>query len=177
MNQYEITASALTAQRLRMNTVASNLANVTTTRQADGSPGAYRRRSVVFAPILDEQTANMSGNSGRRDDHGVRLKPTSSGVSMMANGRPMLKGGVSFDEEPMGQGVKVVAVTEDMNTPMKSVYDPSHPDASADGYVELPNINPVHEMIDLISSSRAYEANVTAFQSFKSMEQATLDNM
>lgn len=175
MNQYEITASALTAQRLRMNTVASNLANVNTTRNADGTRGAYRRRSVVFAPLLDSQAEAM-GNNTHPDDRGVSLKSSSSGVSLNSSGRRVLQGGVSY-QEPMGEGVKVIGVVEDMETPMKSVYDPSHPDADESGYVQLPNINPVHEMIDLIAASRAYEANVTAFQSFKSMEQATLDNM
>lgn len=174
MNQYEITASALTAQRLRMNTVASNLANANTTRQADGTPGAYRRRSVVFAPLLDEQAKAIQNS--HPDDRGVSLKTTSSGMSLTSDGHRVLRGGVTFQEQG-GEGVKVVGVVEDMDTPMKSVYDPSHPDADASGYVQLPNINPVHEMIDLIAASRAYEANVTAFQSFKSMEQATLDNM
>ena len=72
-------------------------------------------------------------------------------------------------------GVQVASIIEDKDTPTKKVYDPSHPDANAEGYVELPNINPITEMVDMISATRAYEANVTAMQSSKSMDRASLD--
>jgi flagellar basal-body rod protein FlgC len=68
-----------------------------------------------------------------------------------------------------------VQVSDDETTPMRLVYDPSHPDANQDGYVEMPNVNVVTEMVDMISASRAYEANVTALQSVKGMNQAALE--
>ncbi len=73
-----------------------------------------------------------------------------------------------------GGGVKVAGITEDA-TPLKTVYDPGHPDADAGGYVQLPNVEPVEEMVDLITESRAYEANVTAMQSAKAMFAKTLE--
>ena len=72
------------------------------------------------------------------------------------------------------RGVEVVAIAEDQ-TPNRMVYDPGHPDANADGYVSMPNVDPVTEMVDLIAASRAYEANVTAMQTAKSMFSKTLD--
>ena len=81
-------------------------------------------------------------------------------------------GGASSGTAP--GGVEVQAITEDQ-TPGKLVYDPGHPDANADGYVQMPNVDTVSEMVDLITSSRAYEANVTAMQSAKQMFSKTLD--
>ena len=74
-----------------------------------------------------------------------------------------------------GAGVQVTEVTDDHKTPMRMIYDPSHPDANKEGYVEMPNVNVVTEMVDMISASRAYEANVTALQSVKGMNQAALE--
>jgi flagellar basal-body rod protein FlgC len=133
----EISASALTAERLRMDVTAENLANAQTTRGANGQP--YRRKEVV----LQEQ-------------------PGSFGASLSAamNGR--------------GGGVQVAAVIEDQ-TPLKRVYDPGHPDADAQGYVAMPNVDTVTEMVDLIGAQRAYEANVTAMQAAKQMFARTLE--
>ena len=72
------------------------------------------------------------------------------------------------------RGVEVVAIAEDQ-APNRMVYDPGHPDANADGYVSMPNVDPVTEMVDLIAASRAYEANVTAMQTAKTMFSKTLD--
>ena len=119
-----VSATGLTAERLRMDVTAENLANAQTTRGADGQP--YRRKEVVLGQA-------QSGGFG-----------------------------------------EVQAITEDQ-TPGKLVYDPGHPDANADGYVQMPNVDTVSEMVDLITSSRAYEANVTAMQSAKQMFSKTLD--
>ena len=132
----EISASALTAERLRMDVTAENLANAQTTRGADGGP--YRRKEVV----LQEQ-------------------PGSFGATLSA---AMGRGG----------GVQVAAVVEDQ-TPLKRVYDPGHPDADAEGYVAMPNVDTVTEMVDLIGAQRAYEANVTAMQAAKQMFARTLE--
>lgn len=174
MDAFDITASALTAQRLRMDTISSNLANVNTTRKADGSIGAYRRKNVVFAPIL-ENAGNQFGASGGGSASGsIPLKAAKNGFSIGTDGRPLLSVGITHSEFG-GAGVEVTQITDDEKTPMRLVYDPSHPDANKDGYVEMPNINVVTEMVDMISASRAYEANVTAMQSAKGMMQSALE--
>jgi flagellar basal-body rod protein FlgC len=138
----EISASALTAERLRMDVVAENLANAQTTRGADGNP--YRRKEVVLQERAGSFGASLS--------------------AAMNSSRPPTQGG----------GVEVAGVVEDQ-TPLKRVYDPGHPDADADGYVSMPNVDTVTEMVDLIGAQRAYEANVTAMQAAKQMFTRTLD--
>ena len=138
----EISASGLTAQRLRMDVTAENLANAQTTKGADGQP--YRRKEVVLREIsqggFGAQLANALGT-------GAKSRPG---------------------------GVEVAEIASDQ-TAGKMVYDPSHPDANAQGYVQMPNVDTVTEMVDLIDSSRAYEANVTAMQASKQMFTKTLD--
>ena len=136
----EVSASGLTAERMRMDVVAQNLANANTTRGVDGQP--YRRKEVVLA----ERQAEGS--------FGAAL------AGAMNAGKPA--------------GVEVAAIAEDQ-TPLKQVYDPSHPDADANGYVQMPNVDTVAEMVDLISAQRAYEANVTAMQAAKQMFSKTLE--
>lgn len=133
---FDISASALTAERLRMDLISNNIANANTTRTKEGGP--YTRKVPVFMEVIEE-AINSEG----------RL------VSRPA-------------------GVKVIRIKPDGNPP-RLVYDPSHPDANADGYVLYPDINPVVELVNLISASRAYEANVTAFNSAKDMYRAALD--
>jgi flagellar basal-body rod protein FlgC len=127
----KISASALKAQRVRMNAISSNLANVETTRTPDGGP--YRKREVVFqATQLDFSDAL---DSRMRD---------------------------------AAQGVKVAQV-QASNLPPRMVYDPSHPDADADGQVAMPNVSLVEETADMMSASSTYEANVTVVKSAKRM--------
>jgi flagellar basal-body rod protein FlgC len=133
--------SGLTAERLRMDVTAENLANAQTTRGADGQP--YRRKEVVLA----ERAGGAFGST---------LAAAMGG------------------DRSAGRGVEVAAIEEDQGPP-RMLYDPGHPDANADGYVAMPNVNPVTEMVDLISASRAYEANVTSIQTAKSMFSKTLD--
>ncbi|MEW6661718.1 MAG: flagellar basal body rod protein FlgC [Bacillota bacterium] len=127
-----ISLSGLTAERLRLDLVAGNLANANTTRTPEGGP--YQRRVAVFAELLEQARAG--------------------------------KGAVA--------GVRVAAVTKD-NTPPRMVHDPSHPDANPDGYVAYPNIDVLQEMVDMISASRAYEANVTVFNAGKTMALKALE--
>lgn len=131
----EVSASALTAERLRLDVIASNLANANTTRTREGGP--YRRQVVVFAP-----------------------------QAQTGFGWPLA-------ERP-GTGVRVVGIRPDLS-PLKRVYNPGHPDADAEGYVTLPNVNPVVEMVDLIGAARAYEANVTVINETKNMSVRALD--
>ncbi|MCS0652302.1 flagellar basal body rod protein FlgC [Cytobacillus firmus] len=138
------TASALTAQRLRMDVISSNMANADSTRSINGD-GPYRRKSVV-------------------------LEPKEGQFSSFLNMAISRKGGVSA-----GNGVKVSRIAEDRVTPTKMVYDPSHVDANEDGYVEMPNVDPLREMTDLISATRSYEANVTVFNASKGMMMKALE--
>lgn len=137
---FDISASGMTAQRFRMDIIAQNVANETTTRTEDGTP--YRRKIVTFA---------------ERD-----ITPFS---------RVLAKVNSSF----VGNGVKVSRVREDTESDFVMEYDPSHPDADENGYVSYPNVNIVTEMTNLIDSSRAYEANVTAFNAAKSMAMKGLE--
>jgi flagellar basal-body rod protein FlgC len=138
----DISASALTAQRLRMDVTAENLANAQTTKGADGQP--YRRKQVVLQEI-----------------------PQSGGFGSQLSAAMGGSGGASG-------GVEVAGITQD-STAGKLVYDPSNPDANAQGYVQMPNVDTVTEMTDLIDAQRAYEANVTAMQATKTMFSKTLD--
>ncbi|MES2201111.1 MAG: flagellar basal body rod protein FlgC [candidate division FCPU426 bacterium] len=141
-SSFEISGSGLSAQRLRMDTVANNIANVNTTRTAEGGP--YRRLRVVFEP---------------RQSEPLFLLPLEPKERAMAQ---------------LSQGVRVTGVSPDP-AGAKMVYDPGHPDADAKGYVAMPNINIVNEMVDMISASRAYEANVTAINDAKSMALKALE--
>lgn len=132
---FKISASGLNVQRTRMNVIASNLANINTTRTAEGGP--YRRKEVVVAA----QPAEPSF----KDVLGSEVNK-----------------------------VEVAEIRED-NGPLRKVYDPNHPDADPDGYVSLPNVNLMEEMVDMISTSRSYEANVTATSTTKNMIQRALE--
>jgi len=174
MDGYDITASALTAQRLRMDVISSNLANINTTRKSDGTIGAYHRRNVSFAPILQQSQSQFAPGDMRPTELGSIN--TSGDLEMQGGSSPQgtLHGYISNQSKSVS-GVQVMGISEDNETPMRMVYDPSNPDANEKGYVEMPNINVVTEMVDMISASRAYEANVTALQSMKGMAQAALE--
>jgi flagellar basal-body rod protein FlgC len=141
----DIAGSGLSAERLRMDVTAENLANAQTTGTAGA---AYRRKTVVL------RAAGADGASGT-PGFGAALAG-----AMGSGARP--------------GGVEVAAIAEDPSAPRR-VYDPGHPDADAQGYVTMPNVNSVTEMVDLISASRAYESNVTAMQTAKSLFTRTLD--
>ncbi len=137
----EIGASALTAQRLRMDTISQNIANANTTRTEDGTP--YRRRLVIF-----EEKAPSA--------------PFSEYLSKASKDRYI------------GSGVRVAKIVED-STPLKKIYDPGNPDADAEGYVQMPNVDIVTEMVNMISATRAYEANVTSINTTKSIAMKALE--
>ena len=128
----DVAASGMTAERLRLDVISNNIANVNTTRTVEGGP--YRRQFVVF--------------ESRQGD-------ASSFSSVMAGQLQM-------------NGVRVSAIKKD-DSPVRMVYEPGHPDADANGYVQMPNINIVTEMVDMMTASRAYEANVTSVNVAKSM--------
>ena len=138
-----ISATGLTAQRLRMDVIAKNIANVNTTRTENGLP--YRRQVVVF-------------------EENCKNKAFSSFLSQESRRLFFKDGG----------GVRVRGIEND-KSPFKRVYDPGHPDADADGYVLMPNVDTVIEMVNMISATRAYEANVTALNAAKGMAQRALE--
>lgn len=125
----QISATGLSAERLRMDTITSNMANASTTRSADGK-GPYVRKIAVFQEALD----------AKKD---------------MA-------------------GVKAVKIEND-KSPLRKVYDPTHPDADANGYVTMPNVNVLNEMADMMVATRSYEANVDTFNALKSMFSKALE--
>lgn len=129
----KISSSGLNAQRTRMNVVASNLANINTTRTAEGGP--YRKKEVIMSAI------------DIKDKFGREMKASMNGKL---------------------QGVEVSGIVEDQAAPRK-VYEPGHPDANEEGYVFFPNISLMQEMVNLISASKAYEANITAINASKSL--------
>jgi len=139
-NALNISATGLAAQRLRMDVISQNIANINTTRTAEGGP--YKRKVTLFREIPDQSFARYFQN---------------------VLNRPVL-----------GAGVRVSEIAPD-NAPGGRVYEPGHPDADADGYVLMPNVNIVAEMVDMISASRSYEANVTALNSSKSMIAKTME--
>lgn len=128
---FKVSASALDSQRKRMNIIASNMANVHTTRTETGGP--YKRKDVVFSsmPIITNPTRGL-------------------------------------------EGVSVTDVVEDTKDPIR-VYDPKHPDANKDGFVAMPNVNVIEEMVNMMMAVRAYEASLTAFNMSKGMFMRTLD--
>ncbi len=128
LSSLDISASALTAQRMRMDVISENIANAGTTRTENGGP--YRRRVVV----MQERTADFS---------------------------TVLK-------QATGAGVMVSQIVEDASS-FEYDYDPNHPDADANGYVAMPNVNETEEIIDLMEATRSYEANVTVLNATKSM--------
>jgi flagellar basal-body rod protein FlgC len=131
----EIAASGLTAERTRMNTIASNLANARTTRTEQGGP--YKR----LDPIFEAKPIDQNGEIG-----------ATNGVSL----------------------AKVARIEQDQR-PGTMVYEPGHPDANAEGYVEYPNVNAVEEMVNMITASRAYEAGITSIDTVKRMARSALD--
>ena len=122
---FKVSASALAAQRGRMNTIASNMANINSTQTEAGGP--YKKKEVVFStlPIGSESPSSL-------------------------------------------EGVKLDQVV-DSQEPFKKIYDPGHPDADKDGFVSMPNINIMEEMVNMMMATRAYEANVTTFNMSKTM--------
>jgi flagellar basal-body rod protein FlgC len=150
-----ISASGMRAQRIMQNTISSNLANVETTRTEKGGP--YRRQFPVFG-----------ADSNQRDVRIVNQDVKLQGTTTQPNHMDIPPLGFPRDQRFFGNGVRVDEIREDTRPP-KMVYDPSHPDADANGYVAMPNVNVVEEMTNMITATRAYEANATAFNASKAM--------
>ena len=139
LNSLDISSSGLSAQRIRMNVISSNLANINTTRTPEGGP--YKRKDVVFA------ASNENG---------------------------LFKNILNSSMEKKNSGVNVVGITEDNGEPLLK-YDPDHPDADENGYVSMPNIKLMEEMVNMISATRSYEAGVAAIKATRSMALKALE--
>lgn len=153
-----ISANGLSAQRRKMNIISSNIANAETTRTAEGGP--YHRKQVIMKERQNGQFA-------------TGLRAAQIGLSRSTDSH--------FSENPFPFGgdqtnnTVVEALEKDDPTPLQMVYDPSHPDADANGYVQMPNVNIITEMVDMIAASRAFEANVTAINATKGMAKDSLE--
>jgi flagellar basal-body rod protein FlgC len=159
----KISASGLSGMRTKMDTVAKNLANAETTRTAEGTP--YRRERVVFSQTLAEKLGQRAL---------PRPETRRAGGMVTTDPRHIASGdGSGGGEMPRGVGIDVQTAPD--ASEFKVVYDPGHPDADEDGYVLMPNVNVITEMVDMITASRAYEANVAAVQAAKQMFAKALD--
>lgn len=157
---FKTCASGMYAQKTKMDTIAANMANINTTRKDDGSIGPYVKKTVTFKAIYDNQTTPRDDIAFPSGANQVRFNSESGNLS--------LRGGISYDQNKIAKGVEVQTIEESKN-PYKTVYDPSHPDADEEGFVTLPNINIVEEMVNMISASKAYEANATIVETTKNM--------
>jgi flagellar basal-body rod protein FlgC len=144
----DVSASALKAERVRAEVVASNMANAETTRTADGGP--YQRHHVVF---------EAEGGGSFQQAMVRQMGGLSSGVTAA---------------KAVPGGVSVTGVISDASAPLRR-YDPQHPDAGPDGYVAYPDINPLTEMVDLMGATRSYGMNASAVQAEKNMVASSLE--
>lgn len=131
-DSFNINTSGLTLERMKLDTISTNIANVNTTRTEDG--GAYKRKTVTFQESL------------KKENH---------------------------QQQSKSYGVKTTGIREDQE--VRTIYQPEHPDADENGYLELPNVNLSDEMINMMNTLRTYEANVTAFESSKAMMKKALE--
>jgi flagellar basal-body rod protein FlgC len=156
LNSFDISGYGLSAQRVRVNTISSNIANAQTTRTEEGGP--YRRKEVVFKAVdFNEQfykAINGMTESAKYED-------------------PLNEGSFGQKVNPAIMSVIVEKISRDDSKPQMK-FEPNHPDANANGYVAYPNINPVVEMADLVEATRSYQANVAAFQSAKDMANSAI---
>ncbi len=156
LSSFDIAGYGLSAQRVRVNTISSNIANAQTTRTEEGGP--YRRKEVVFRAIDFNEKYNQAlskmTQSAKYED-------------------PLDLGEFGKKVNPAIMSVIIDKISRDDSKP-KMKFEPNHPDADANGYVAYPNINPVIEMADLVEATRSYQANVAAFQSSKDMANSAI---
>ena len=164
-NIFDIAGSGMTAQRAKMDTIASNIANIHTTRKPDGSKGVYVKKDVSFRTIY-EDAVNRGFSNFQSNNPDAQFDPRTGNLLINAN--------VALNNGLVTGGVQVEQIYE-REDGIKTVYDPSHPDADEEGYVDLPNVNIVEEMVDMIAASRAYEANATVAENVKSMMQSAMN--
>ncbi len=145
LQSLNISGSGLTAQRLRMDIISENLTNIDTTRTQDGGP--YRRKMVVFSSTNQSNT--------------LFNKMLYNNINEINNSNTT-------------RGVEVSEIIED-EEPFKLAYNPTHPDANEDGYVEMPNVDNLKETVDMMEAVRAYQSNITALNAIKQMASKALE--
>ena len=155
----DISATGLSAQRRKLTAIASNIANVDTTRTDEGGPYKRRRMDMLEAPKLTKFSTML-------EERKSRLMRNEQKHMIEAEPRP----GELF----VGSGFLTLEVREEPVKP-RLIFDPNHPDAREDGYVVYPDVNVITEMVDMISASRAYEANATVLNAAKDMVNRSLD--
>lgn len=158
LNSFDISGYGLSAQRFRLNLISSNIANANTTRTDEGGP--YRRQTAVFKAVNFEQYYNKELE--KNSNFHKYENPLDESLGLNDTAKPPI------------MSVLVDKVVRDDSQPLLK-YEPNHPDANEQGYVAYPNINPVIEMADMVEATRAYQANVAAFQSVKSMATSAID--
>jgi flagellar basal-body rod protein FlgC len=169
----DVSASALQAERVRAEVVASNMANAETTRTPDGGP--YQRHHVVFeaqsgGSFQESLVSQMNGGTG---SFGNGFKNSFASGSGRAGINGASTDGLTAANGAPG-GVAVTGVISDASAPLMR-YDPQHPDAGANGFVAYPDINPLTEMVDLMGATRSYGMNASAITAEKSMVSSSLD--
>lgn len=157
LSSFDISSYGLSAQRFRMDLISSNIANANTTRTSEGGP--YQRRDVVFKAIDFSKTLN---------------EKIAENNNMLEYENPLDDSFLQENANPAIMSVIVDKVVRD-ESEFTYKFEPSHPDANEEGYVAYPNVNPVIEMANLIEATRAYQANVSAFQSAKAIAQSAID--
>jgi flagellar basal-body rod protein FlgC len=155
---FNISAAGLSAQRKRLSTIASNLANAETTKTAEGGP--YKRKIVTLV---------------NRDAQVFHTVLNKAGLSMATTTPGHLGNGNFSSTESQTVPAAIEAVEQTDPSPARTVYDPGNPDADANGFVAMPNVNVVTEMVNMISTSRSFEANVTAMNASKGMAKDALE--
>ena len=156
LSSFDISGYGLSAQRVRVNVISSNIANAQTTRTEEGGP--YRRREVLFKAINFNDAYNKAlGNSTQSANYEDPLNEGQEGEKV----------------NPAIMSVAVDKIIRDDSKPLMK-YEPNNPDADTRGYVAYPNINPVVEMSDLVEATRSYQANVAAFESTKNMANSAI---
>jgi flagellar basal-body rod protein FlgC len=176
----EISASGLSAQRARMNIIAKNIANAGTTRAEGGEP--YRRQEVILEAVgqappaavddaLVEESVSPSAIRTAREGEQALAEGRLIGGAVAAGAAPLQPGSTS-PQVPSG-GVRVAGISVD-DSELSKIYDPSHPDADENGFVAMPNVNMVNEMVDMMMAARAYEANLAVMNSTRDLLLKTL---
>ena len=163
----DVSGSALQAERVRAEVVASNMANAETTRTPEGGP--YQRHHVVF-----EANGGESFQDSLQNQIGAASGVTSGFKNGFSTGFESELGGGPTAASPVQGGVSVAAVISDASAPLQR-YDPQHPDADANGFVGYPDINPLTEMVDLMGATRSYGMNASAITAEKGMFTSSLD--
>jgi len=166
-----ISGSALTAQRMRLDIVSENISNIDTTRTVEGGP--YRRKVVQFQAVNSGTFRTALGNAIDRNVN-VNRNTDRRIVDSRLSERHYSRIDELMRARGTDGGVIVSAIIED-ETPFKTIWDPTHPDADEFGYVRMPNVELIKEVVDAMSASRSYEANVTAINAVKLMASKALE--